>query len=426
VTTPPPPLPGDSATRPGRWGRLSTNRAAGLILLATAISGGAGYAFILLAGTILGAEAYTPVGVFFSVLYFGVTALAGVQQEFARSAHPTTGGVVRPQRANPRTFALGSAGVVLLVIAATSPLWSSRVFPDTGWSFVAPLACGEAAYVVLAVVSGLLYGVARWRLIFALIVTDGLLRLALGAVVLVLHPSTALLAWSMAAPFAIVPMAFAGRIIRSLRRAVELDSTTRELAWNVTRTLTAGAATGLLVSGLPAVVSATSTHVDAAYVGSIMLVLSLARAPIVVLVMAFQSYLVTTLRHAGDVLRRVWIILSTLAAGSLSLAALAWVIGVDLLGRVFGNEFHMGRTMLAVIVLSGGVTAGLCVSGAATLSRGHHGRYVSGWLVTAVATLALLAVPMAIDTRLTLALLVAPGLGLAVHLAALRTTKADR
>lgn len=392
-----------------------------LILAATAVAGGSAYLLTPLVAAQLGGVGYAAFAVFWSGLYLMISALSGVQQEVSRATRPRPAGETGGQRRVALNFASVGAFAVLVVTVGSALLWVSVVFPQSGWTLVWPLAFGVASYVLVAVLSGVLYGLQRWRFIALMIGVDGVLRMALVLTVLVFTRDLPTIAWAVAVPFLLTPLILWPFFGRQVRRQFELDVGYRALSWNVARTVAGSASTGVLVSGFPLLLGATSVQEPAGSVGALVLAITLTRAPIIIVVLSLQSYLIIFFQtHA----RALWPALARIGAMIVVLtgilAVLAYWLGPWALTAFVGPDFDVDATVLALLVVSAGLVAMLCTTGPAVLSRSDHGYFTVGWFAAAVTTVLLLLLPGTLETRALVALSVGPILGLTVHLVGLR------
>ena len=173
------------------------DRSAFLIIGATAVAGISGYALTFLVFRATGAAAYSVFAVFWAALYLVIGGLSGIQQEIARATHRIdVGSRAAPSRA--RTFGIVTAGVVFLMVVLSSPVWSSASFRTDAQALVWPLAVGSAFYVLVATLSGSLYGVSQWRSVALLVGADGILRLVLLLLALLFTKDIVALAWVVA------------------------------------------------------------------------------------------------------------------------------------------------------------------------------------------------------------------------------------
>ncbi|MBD8468409.1 hypothetical protein IFU30_19235 [Plantibacter sp. CFBP 8798] len=402
-----------------------------LILLATAVGGGAGYLLQIVTGVALGTAAYASFAVFWSALYLLVSALSGAQQEIARATHPVdrSGAAPGETRRVPvvRNFTLVAVVGVAAILAGSAWIWVGAVFPVDGWALVPPLILGVSAYLVVAAVSGVLYGLSFWAAAAAMTVIDGVLRFALVGGLLLVTTDTAVLAWGVAVPFAVTPVVLWLFIRRGVVGRFAVDVGPRELSWNVLRTVVAAAATGVMVSGLPLMIQATGDTVSPDAFGSLTYAITLTRAPIVIVVLALQSYLVVVFRsHADAVLGWVARLSALVLVGAGLLALLAWWLGPWALSVLFGRSDVLAGGTIGLLVATAGLVGVLCVTGAATLSRAQHGAFAGGWILAAVVTVGMLLLPLGLHERTILALTVGPVAGLLLQGAALfRQPRAD-
>lgn len=396
-----------------------------LILAATAIGGGAGYILQAFAGPVLGTALYAPFAVFWSALYLLISALSGLQQEVTRATRPIgpveSGAMVaRRPRSLLRDFSLLTMLAVAVVVTGTAWIWVSTVFPEGGWSFVPPLVLGLVGYVAVAAISGVFYGLSFWVLAASMTIVDGLLRLLIVGALLFVTEDAAVLAWGVAAPFVLTPIILWLVSRSSVVGRFALDVGPKALTWNVARTIVAATATGIMVSGLPLMIQATGPTGTPDEFGALSYAITLTRAPIVIVVLALQSYLVVVFRaHADAVLGWVLRIAAVVIAGSLALAALAWWLGPWILTVLFKRDDVLPGETLGLLVATAGLVGVLCVTGAATLARSQHGAFTAGWIVAAVVTIVVLSLPLGLHERTLLAMAVGPVGGLLVHVVAL-------
>lgn len=399
--------------------RGRTLRPAATLFTATALAGSAAYALTGLAAAQLGPYGYAPVAVFLSVLYLVITAMSGLQQEVARAtsrrepARPDGPPIVR------NISILAGVGVSGL-LAATAWVWQGRVFEVSGWEYVAPLVVGASGYAFLAALSGVLYGLELWRALAALIAGDALLRLGLTWVCLSVSSTGSAIAWAVVAPFAIVPAAAWVVLRNRVRGAFDVDVPLRALAANVGRTVLAGVAIGLLVSGLPALVAATSAGAEPRRVSTAILAINLARAPLIVVALSFQSFFVVRLRSFAPTARSLWVFVGgvALATAGLALAGSLWA--GQIFARAFGPDYALEAWLLGAIAGSGVLLAAMVVTGALALALGRHSVYAIGWVAAAAALFVTLALPLEWGQRVAFAVFAGPAIGLAAHALGLR------
>jgi hypothetical protein len=397
-----------------------THRFSGVtvILSATIAAGVAAYVVIWLIPRSIGFEAYAEFAVFWAALYLLVGTLSGIQQEIARAttivATPSL-----PVANRARVFGLSAIVIVGVLVPISAVFWASFVFPTFGWALVAPVAVGTAGYVAIAVMSGTLFGLHRWGWVAIFIAADAAMRVVLVALVLLVSDDVVLIAWAVVAPFPLVMAALWPFARRHVVGRAQLDVGFRALASNVSHTIAGAASTAVMVSGFPLFIGVTSRGASAAEVGMAILAVTLVRAPLIVPAMSLQSFLVVRFREgaiAGVALTRVIVLL--LGVGAVFAAAGA-LVGPALFAWLFPGEIVPQPLFIAALVGSSLLVAGLFVTGSAVLARGAHGAYVVGWALAAAGTVALLLVPGELLDRIVVSVVVAPVLGIIVHLVAL-------
>lgn len=396
------------------------------ILSATAVAGVVGYVIQLLAPAMLAGPAdYLAFSVFWSALHFVVAAIAGVQQEVTRAAHPVTRAAHSTERSgNPgvlQQFAV-RAGCALIVLTVISGIFLADIlFPQSPFWMTLWLGIGLLGNLLLAILAGVLYGLSFWPAIAALTVTDALIRGVLVSIGLVLQLEPATLAAFIALPFS---LAF-GTIWLAARKQVagryRLDVDARRLSLNTLSTVAASAGAGVMVAGLPLFIKLAMPLTPADMLASLILIITVTRAPLIIPLMALQSFLILEFRTAGAASSRRLVQYLLGVAGITvvaSLAAFAW--GPWLANFISAGRYQVDPLTAALVVASAGLVGLMCLTGPALLSRNRHKLYASGWVAAALATIALLFVPIHPEQRTLLALIIAPCLGLIVHATGMR------
>jgi hypothetical protein len=117
----------------------------------------------------------------------------------------------------------------------------------------------------------------------------------------------------------------------------------------------------------------------------------------------------------------MWRLQAAVLALAVVAAAAAAVVGPPVLA-VFGPSYRLPAWFVGGLVLASGLLGCLCVGSALAMARSRHRAYLSGWALAAAGAVVLLVVPAGgLETRVVAALLVAPLLGLALQVRALRT-----
>ncbi len=394
-----------------------------VILIATAIAGVASYVITWLVPRVIGFADYATFAVFWAALYLVVGALFGLQQEVTRATQPVAADA-HPHVNRARNFGLAAAGATLVIVLATAPLWAQSVFPGVGWALVFPLASCAASYALVAVLGGTLFGLGQWHAAAALVLADALLRLAGIAVALPFTHNIVVLAWAAVAPFPLAIVVLWPFIRGRVVGRAQLDVGYRQLSWNVARTITAAAATGLMVSGFPLAFGLAAAGSPAGLVGMVILAVTLVRAPLIIVTMALQGYLLVQFRDAPErAARRLAVILAAVLGAGVALGGLAWLVGQPIFGWLFPGEPVPSAWFLGVLVGSSALVAALTVTASAVLARSLHHLYTAGWVTGAVVTILALfvgaVIPLELEPLAAVALLAGPVVGLAVHLGGL-------
>lgn len=392
----------------GRRGGLTA------VLVATAIAGVVGYAIQLSAPSLLSSDTeYVSYSVFWSTLYLGGAAISGVQQEVARSTHPRVSGA----SGGRVLFAFGLAAVVIVAIVASAAgmLVGDAVFTGGGATVTLALTVGLVGYTVTSVLTGLYYGLHLWSAVAMSVIADALIRAVLVIGGLLLGWNVGILAILTATPFALAATLTWLIFRRRVTGAARLDVRLKELSVQAASTVVATSASGVMISGLPMLIGLTSTNTAAATTGALLLAVTVTRAPIVIPVIALQSYLISAVfRGRGMRVRRLLGAVGLVVAGGVLLGGVGWAVGPPLLGLISGGRFRIEGPDLALIVFSAVLVAAMCVTGPALLAVRQHSANTVGWLVAALMTIVLLILPLG-ETRILVALTAAPALGLAIH-----------
>ncbi len=391
-----------------------------LILAATALSGASGYLVTGIVAAAVDVADYTVFAVFWSALFLVVGGLGGVQHELARASEPLAADGARPiGAARASVFALVVATVVALMLAVSAPLWGPPLLGGAALAGATALGSGAVGYVLVAASCGVMYGIAAWRPLAVMIALDGVLRLALVGLALALDAPLELLLAAVALPF-LATIAIVLPFVAGVLRRSRLDVDYRRLSANTGRTIVAATATATIVAGFPVLLRASDPTAPEAVIGPLILVLTLTRAPLVIPMMAMQSYLVVRFqaRPAAMLRSAVGIAAAVLLAAGL-LAVVLRFVGPWLFSALFGPAYALDGLVIAGLVASSGLVAALAVTSPALLARSQHGIVTAGWLVAVGGLVVVLFVPLPLVDRALLALAVGPLLGLMVHAVAL-------
>lgn len=392
------------------------------ILAATAIGGAAGWIIQGFAAGVLSETEYLGFQTFWSTLFLIVAALSGVQQEISRAARPRTLAQPAGDRRTLVTLTGVIAGGTLLILLLTSLAWAQYLLPAETQGLAPAIAVGAAAYVPIAALSGVLYGLGRLFTVAALTVTDSLFRLLAVVTVGLLAGSSVALGWSVVLPY-LAAFLILWLLLRPwLKESYELDVPLPNLSWNLARAAGGAVAIGVVTSGLPMIMSVTSRGEPAAGVAAVMFVVVLTRAPLVTVMMSLQSLLTVRFRDQPELAGgRIARLLAYLAGATLLFAALSYPL-VPWLLRWLWPQYELDGLFIAAIVATSGLTGALTVTGAAALAANRHSAYLAGWASASIVMVAVMLLPLELPSRVLLATAIAPVVGGVIHARALRSS----
>ena len=394
---------------------------------ATVLTALCGYAVVYLAARDLAPAGFSVFAVFWGAFGLVTGAANGLLQETTREVRAAgyenraeSRAEVLPAR---RTHPLRVAGMVgigaALAIAASSPLWSGRVFAEAHWLSVGLLSVGLAGFCVHATLLGMLAGTNHWTQYGALMVTDAVIRVAVAVATFVIGWGLVGFLWAtVAGAVAWLIMVVASPTTRSAARLLTLGGTATFLR-GAAHSITAAGASAILVMGFPVLLKATSNQLGAEG-GVVILAVTLTRAPLLVPLTAMQGNLIAHFVDERTERLRALIAPAALVGGIGALGVLAaGVVGPWLLQVAFGPDYHAAGALLAWLTAAAVAIAMLTLTGAATVAAAMHRTYALGWVGATVASALLLLLPLPLETRTVVALLCGPLVGIAVHLAAL-------
>ncbi|MCI0158219.1 hypothetical protein KNO15_16075 [Leifsonia shinshuensis] len=376
-----------------------------------------------------GAAGYGLFSVFWSALFLVVGILFGLQQESTRVvAHEAAD--IRPQgRATLWRFAVGVSLVVATAIMLLAPLWAVPSLGAENANLAWLVSIGAALNGLVAAASGVMAGAGMWRHLAAIVALDGILRVVFVLGVLTVSHDVVALAVAVILPFplSLLVVGIAGRQRLAGHGRVSIGY--GRLALNTARTMVAASATAVLINGFPLVLSFFAGPDNHDLLGTLVLAVTLTRAPVLVPLMALTSYLVSRFSHApASVARWTTLLLLGLTGVVAVLCLGTWLWAVPVLQFVFGHQFTISAPVLTGLVASSGLIGALCISGSAVLSRNQHGLYAAGWVGASVVSIVVLALPLPLPlpVRTVIALASGPAIGLIVHLLGLRLVSRRR
>ncbi|MEE9243644.1 MAG: hypothetical protein V3U55_06365, partial [Mycobacterium sp.] len=391
---------------------------------ATALTALCGYAVLYLAARDLEPAGFSVFGVFWGAFGLASGAAFGLLQETTREIRSAARAAGRPdpdrEHTHPMRVAAGVGLAAAILIGATSPLWSARVFAEDRLLSVILLCAGLAGFCLHTTLLGALAGANQWSEYGSLMVADATMRVTVAAATFAVGWGLGGYLWAtVAGSIAWLFMLFASPTARSAAGLVTSVRTVTFLR-GVGHSIAAAAASAVLVMGFPVLLKVTSGGDLGAAGGVVILAVTLTRAPLLVPLTAMQGNLIA---HFVDqrAHRVKALVMPAAVIGGLGAigVALAGAFGPWLLQEAFGAEYAADGALLAWFTAAAVAIALLTLTGAATVAAALHRAYAAGWLSATVASTVLLLLPLELEVRTTIALLCGPLLGMAIHLAAL-------
>ncbi|KUI36782.1 hypothetical protein [Mycobacterium sp. GA-2829] len=406
----------DAAPSTGPVTRSSVAR----VGVATAVTALCGYAVLYLAARDLEPAGFSVFGVFWGAFGLVSGAAFGLLQEATREVRDARA-EKSPEGPHTHPTRVGAmvAVVAAVLIAATAPLWSSRVFVEQQWLSVALLSAGLAGFCVHATLLGMLAGVDLWSQYGALMVADAVTRVLVALAAFAVGWGLGGYLWAtVGGALAWLLLLVCSPATRAAARLRTPGSTTTFLR-GAAHSIAAAGASAVLVMGFPVLLQATSEDLGAAG-GVVILAVTLTRAPLLVPLTAMQGNLIA--HFVDQRTARVRALLAPAALvvglGAVGVAA-AGLVGPWLLRAGFGEQYRADGALLAWLTAAAVAIALLTLTGAATVAAAMHRTYATGWVSATAAAVLLLLLPLDLETRTVVALLCGPLVGITVHLIAL-------
>jgi hypothetical protein len=384
-----------------------------VVAVASGIAGLVGYGITIIAARLLGVD-YGAFGVFWSALYFGVGALAGAQQEFARmtrSRDPESGSATDGSPAHRLRRSIGASAVASLLLsgAATVILVLTALRADRLQHAVA-IAVGFAFFGFYAVLLGMQYGARRWKLVASMTVADPLLRLLLIVVVVGAGGGLSGAVWAAVAPFPILAFILLAVVLRDDSLLLEKNALAAVRAAGIV--VAGGVAASLLINGVPLLFALVAPSEDPAVVSRYVFAFILVRAPLVVGALALQSFLIVHMRdHSRPARFSGMLVLAVVGATGLG-SLLLILVGEPIIRTIGGGIGVPSPAVLVGIAAASGATSAMIIIGCLALALEQRRAYTSSWWAAALSVAMLAAVlPGEAETRITVASALAPVVG---------------
>jgi O-antigen/teichoic acid export membrane protein len=410
------PTPAGRASRPGD--RRGDRWLAGGIVVATLLA----YAFQLAGGRILGPELFAPVSVLWTLMFLtGTVGLTPVEQYVAREATAGRRVVSERPQAILVVVVLTAAGAATFTLLTRASLFRG----ESGFVVLSLLLVATTAPVFLA--RGLAIGQRRFDLYGLMLGLEGLGRLVLGGIGLLVVGGPVGVAWGVA----LGPgLALLVPTLRFERRAREPAS--GAAAAFLAPYIGASGASQLLLAGAPLAVAALGGGPTA--ISIVFVTFTLLRAPvtIVYLLQGRLLNLLVRLGLAGDT-ARIGRIRRRIELGGLAAIALAggtgWLLGPAAVGLLYGEPFRP-EPLVAALAATGVAGAGAAqLLGQLLVAAGRTAALARRWTVGLVTPLVVLvAAPTLAGTSptVTVALAFAAGELAAAAAMARRTAAPER
>jgi O-antigen/teichoic acid export membrane protein len=389
-------------------------RGAGTLAIAGVAAAVLGWATLVVVARTQGPGEYADFSVIWSV-YFGVAGiLIGLQQETTRS--------LVASREGSRGVGLVGAGawatlvvlVAALAMVAVAPVAGS-VGADDVVSSAGPAIIAIPLLAAAMMVNGGLAADSRWGALAGLALGDQFVRLVAVVLVVAVAPGEVAYGAALVAGLA----CYFPFIVVGWRRAPVITGTRAGFVGRSGAAMVSSGCANLLVVGLPALITVTGGGSDRAR-GVLFAAILLTRTPVLLLANAVRPVVVRVFVIHRSRLRE-WArrIAPLTVAATAGAALLGWALGPWALRLLFGPDFEVSRGLIAGLVVAAVLILLQTWTGVALAAIDRDGASTAGWLVAVVLAIGCLLLPLGLEERTLVALLVGPGVGLALHLGVL-------
>ena len=386
---------GDPLTSPTTATR-ATSLSLGFVAACIAVSGLLTYVYLAVVARSSTPADYSYFGAFWSLaLIVGFGAFLPIEQALAHALQDRGGR--RAVLRSAATVAGGIAAAQLVLLAAVSPL----LWPAIGGRPATLVALGALCLVSAAqfVVRGVLVGLGRLRMHGLVLLGDSALRVLLASgVALIGSADSATFAWTLVAAVALAHVPMLPGLVRRAGTGHDNaghdsaghddaghDSALRPLGAAVAPLLLGALCAQLLLNGIPVLVSAVASAAEQGRAGQFLAAFTLARIPLFVLV-PLQSAIIpalTVLATAGPPAALARMLGRTAAAivalGAAGVAG-ALALGPELVQLVFGAQYRLPATDLALMVAGVGAHVGLVLVTQALIATSRQRDVALSWL----------------------------------------------
>ena len=392
-----------------------------VVVIATIIVAVAGYLVLVVAAPALGPAKYSVFAAFWSALYLAVGSIFGIQQEITRQVSASAGGQEVPKRPRVLVSGLLVAGALAVLVVASAPVWAARAFGSDAGLFVVLIALAILLYAGQSVMIGALAGDAKWGSYSAVLIAEAVSRLGFILVAATFVAKVEPFAVASVAAMATWLVFLSAKTPREALLARGADHLTSSLG-RLSHSIGGAASSAVLVTGFPLLLALTGHTADRAQMGVVVLVVTLTRAPVLLPMNAFLGMLIGRLsqNRAGRIWEQVKGPAILIVSASAAVAIGGYFLGDPLLRFVFGSTYQSDGWFIAGAALVAGMVGLLSLSGAVAIAAELHSVYLLGWLLAALTSTALLALPISLQPRVLLALAIGPLIGMAVHAVGIR------
>jgi O-antigen/teichoic acid export membrane protein len=377
-----------------------------IVLGSSVIAAASGFLVLIILAPALGPAEYSIFSAFWSAMFLIVGLFFGIQQETTRAVAAAADESRTERPTNLTKFAAVVSVCLLALTLVTGVFWSAQLFGDSNSHWLIPLSLGVSSYVIVAAINGILAGSGRWQLFALQPILDGLLRLVFVFAAVALDLGTWAVIWAIALPLPISLVVMLALSRKTLSRFGKINESYRKISRNAGRTVAASGSMSILINGLPLLIVIFG-RADAATLGTIILALTVTRAPILVPLTAMQSILIAKFsREPAKRAKTLALVSSVLIVITLLIATVFFLSGEWLFVRLFGEDYALSGALLAGMVFASGSLALLTVVAAAALSASLHSYFLASWSVASGGTIVLLAmIPLEIGWRTVISLI---------------------
>ncbi|MGJ9620744.1 MATE family efflux transporter [Actinotignum schaalii] len=320
-------------------------------------------------------------------------------------------------RTSPVLICAGVGVCAALLVLAATPLWL-RVFH--GFSgrglLIAFIALGVLLNSVHLGLLGVFAGRGKWKIFGTLTSLEPALRFLFIAVAGYLSLALHLYALACVLACGTWLLLSAAPGVRALART-RINIAPRGLVRRLLLAMAATGASALLINGFPLLMSLTTEPVVFSEAAPLIQAVSVTRAPLMLPLVAFQSMVITVFVQHPERTRGYLLRLAVIVGGIGGIGALAAAVcGPWLMAVIFGPAYANTPLILGFLVLAAACLALLTLTGAVALAADHHRLNILGWCVALVVSVAIMLLPVCLETRTVTSLVVGPLLGSICHI----------